>query len=193
MEQVEPLAAASAYVRAARLFIAAEEGQGAVRMYRAQAAALTDAGRFDEALAALAQAGNAAEELAPGDDVNPAWERAEVDDQSARVLAVAGRGVEAVHRALSAEQRHMEAGAHSDAAYAAALAAQVTLDLLEDAAAAEPVARRALAHAEAAEDESVLAAAAVTLAEVLDGQGRADEAEELRRSVGFTDDEEEPG
>jgi len=191
LEQVEPVAAASAYARAARLFADADEDQGVVRMHRAQAAALAEATRFDEALAALAEAATAAEALSPSEDVDPRWERAEVDDQSARVLAVAGRGVEAVQRALSAEQRHREVGAHSDAAYAATLAAQVTLDLLEDPAAAEPVARRAAAHAAASEDDSARTAAAVALADVLDGQGRSAEAAELRRSVGFDDDEPE--
>jgi tetratricopeptide (TPR) repeat protein len=191
LEEVEPVAAASAYARAARLFADAEEEQGVVRMHRAQAAALAGASHYDDALEALQQAAIAAEALLPAEGVDPGWERAEVDDQSARVLAVAGRGVEAVQRALSAEQRHREVGAHSDAAYAAALAAQVTLDLLEDPAAAEPVARRAVAHADAADDESARAAAAVSLADVLDGQGRNAEAAELRRSVGFEDDEED--
>jgi hypothetical protein len=96
------------------------------------------------------------------------------------VLAVAGRAIEAVHRALSAEQRHQEVGAASDAAYAATLAAQVTLDLLEDAEAAEPVARRALAHADISGDDQARSAAVSALADVLDGQGRVDEAAQLR-------------
>jgi hypothetical protein len=98
---------------------------------------------------------------------------------------MAGRGVEAVHRALSAEQRHVEAGAPADAAHAAALAAQVTLELLEDADAAEPVARRALVHADSADDETAHTSAVLALAAVLDGQGRLEEAAKLRTSVGM--------
>jgi hypothetical protein len=92
--------------------------------------------------------------------------------------------VEAVQRALSAEQRHLDVGSHSDAAYAAALAAQVTLDLLEDPEAAEPVARRAVSHAEACDDVSARASAALALADVLDAQGRTAEAARLRASAG---------
>jgi tetratricopeptide (TPR) repeat protein len=191
LEQVEPVAAATAFARAARLFVAADEELGAVRMHRARAATLAEAGHYDDALTALTDAATAADALEPAEGVDPRWERAEVDDQSARVLAVAGRGVEAVQRALSAEQRHREVGAHSDAAYAAALAAQVTLELLEDAAAAEPVARRAVAHAEASDDESARTAAAVVLADVLDGQERGEEADELRRSVGLEEEDQD--
>ncbi|MCW2502975.1 MAG: hypothetical protein JWO79_1259 [Actinomycetia bacterium] len=187
LEQADPSAAAAAFLRAATLFGEAGEGQGEVRMYRAQAASLAESGRFDDALDALERAGVAAEALAPADEVDPRWERAEVDDQSARVLAMAGRGVEAVHRALSAEQRHDEAGAPADAAHAAALAAQVTLELLDDAQAAEPVARRALKHAEASDDETAHTSAVLALAAVLDGQGRGAEASTLRATVGVDD------
>jgi tetratricopeptide (TPR) repeat protein len=185
LEPVDAEMSASAYERAARLFAAADEPQGTVRMHRARAAVLAQASRYDDALAALTQAAQAADVLEPAEGIDPHWERAEIDDQSARVLAVAGRGVESVHRALSAEQRHQEAGAPSDASYAATLAAQVTLDLLEDAAAAEPVARRALSHADLSGDERARSVAVAALADVLDGQGRTDEAAELRRSAGL--------
>ncbi len=182
LEPVDPATSATAYERAARLFAAADEEQGAIRMQRARAAVLAESGRYDDALAALELAAQAADVLTPSDGVDPGWERAEIDDQSARVLAVAGRAIEAVHRALSAEQRHQEVGAASDAAYAATLAAQVTLDLLEDAEAAEPVARRALAHADISGDDQARSAAVSALADVLDGQGRVDEAAQLRGS-----------
>lgn len=190
LDNDDPAAAAAAYERAASLFGAAEQPLGVVRMYRAQAAALARTESADDALKALDLAAEAVVLVQPGDDVDPRWERAEIDDQSARVLASAGRGVEAVHRALSAEQGHLDAEAPDDAAYAATLAAQVTLELLEDPAAAEPVARRGLAHAEAADHDQARVNAAMVLAEVLDAQQRGAEAEELRRSVGMLDDED---
>jgi hypothetical protein len=84
----------------------------------------------------------------------------------------------------------MEADAPADAAHAAALAAQVTLELLDDPDAAEPVARRAVAHADASHDETAHTSAVLALAAVLEGQGRTEEAVRLRATVGIDEDDD---
>ena len=148
------------YRRAMDLFAQAELWERALAAQRLQADALSTAGRLDEAVSVLDAA---------VDELDPSWRRAELEDHAARLLAKAGRGADALARAGRAAALHEAEGRNGDAAYAAALAAQITLVLLADPVAAEESALRAVRFAAQSDDDDEAGVeASSTLARVLD-------------------------
>ena len=177
------VAAASAFAAAAAAYREAGQPLDETRALRWQALALRWAGDHDAALAALAAADARVAEL-PADDPAAVWERAMLGYDGAQVYAGAERLADALTRIEPAAGLFRSIDAFAESLQAQSMHSEVLLRLGRPYD-AEPLVRPVVSAAP--EGTELRANAAWLLAEALEAQGRADEAERIRREHGLLD------
>ncbi|WP_213455741.1 hypothetical protein [Rhizomonospora bruguierae] len=176
--------AARRFAGAAQAYAAAGLPLDVLRARRRAAIALRWAQDAPGSLAALAEADAAAAALPADQAAEPGavWELAMLGYEAARVLIGAERVEDALPRVLPVPQRFRSVEAFAEAMLAELLLGEVLLRL-ERPAQAEPVLRGALTGLP--RDAEALPQAAWLLAQSLEMQGRAEEAQSVRDEYGL--------